>query len=50
MANQGVNNADCKMAKKWQEVPENKLKALCDGQLAEDIEVSQYQATMKRMN
>lgn len=50
LAHQGVNNADCGMAKKWQEIPQNRLKALCEEQATEDREVVRYRARMTSMN
>lgn len=50
LANQGVNNADCGMAKKWQEIPQNRLKFLCEEQATKDREVVRYRARMTSMN
>lgn len=42
LANQGVNNEDCRMVKNWKEMPQNRAKVLCNEQVAEEMEVVRY--------
>ena len=46
LANQGVNNIDGEMAKKWQETPQNRIKVLCEEQATKDKEIFRNQARM----
>ena len=50
LANQGVNNAGCGMANKWQGIPQNRFKAFCKEQPAEDREMFCYRTRIASMN
>lgn len=49
LANQGVNSVVGGMAKKWQEIPPSRAKAIWEEQAKEDREVAQYHAEWNPM-
>ena len=48
LANQGVFNTECRIEMKWQEMPQDRLKALCKEQEEDDREIFNYWAREKR--
>lgn len=47
LANQGVINSECRFEMKWQEMPQGRVKVLCEEQVAEDREIFKYWARVR---